>query len=172
VRNLSQKFRGFLAQNNRRKEDSHPDFLAKLTIWNTTYSAAAWLSKTSKGDLYVAFRLSSEGQSQSEKIKLAIWRNHERSSVSDPHFESVQEIFGRDFVLQAWILASGDNYTLEITIEPSNTAIEVSDAVQDTKALLAAFLAQTRVAALPPAKEVPSRISDNSNDAEEGDIPF
>jgi hypothetical protein len=116
VRNLSQKFRGSLAQNNRRKEDSHPDFLAKLTIWNTTCSAAAWLSKTSKGDLYVALRLSSEGQSQSEKIKLAIWRNHERSSVSDPHFESVQEIFGRYFVLQAWILAAGDNYTLEITI--------------------------------------------------------
>jgi hypothetical protein len=173
VRNLSEKFRGSLPQNGRKREDSHPDFTAKLNIWNTPYSAAAWLSSTQKNDLYIALRLTSDGASQSEKIKLAIWRNHERSSASEPHFQSVQEVFGRDFVLKAWILPAGDNYRLEITIEPASAAaLEVSDAVQDTRERIADFLAQTGVTALPPTQNTAKLPTGDKESDEPADIPF
>ena len=173
MRNLSEKFRGSLPQNGRKREDSHPDFTAKLNIWNTPYSAAAWLSHTQKNDLYIALRLTSEGQSQSDKIKLAIWRNHERLSAEDPHFESVQEIFGRDFALQAWILPAGDSYRLEIMIEPASAALEVSDAVRGIRERIADFLAETGVAALPPTKKTPARLPAGDKESDEpDDIPF
>jgi hypothetical protein len=173
VRTLSEEFRGSLPQNARKREDSHPDFTAKLNIWQTPYSAAAWLSNTQKGDLYLALRLTSEGQSQSEKIKLAIWHNHERISAEDPHFQSIQEIFGHDFALQAWILPTGDNYRLEITIEPASPAQEASDAVQGTRERIADFLTKTGVASLPPTHKTPARLLAGDKESDEPDyIPF
>jgi hypothetical protein len=166
VRNLSEKLRGSLPQNSRKKDDLHPDFVAKLNIWNTAYSIAAWLNKTQKNDLYIAVRLTTDGTSQSEKIKLTIWRNHERSGASDPHFQSTRDIFGRAFALKAWILPAGENYRLEIAIEPASSGLESSDVVRNTRDRLARFLAETGVAVLPPAKEVPARLLNNSNDTE------
>jgi len=172
VRTLSEKFRGSLPQNSRKREDSHPDFTAKLNIWNTPYSAAAWLSNTQENDPYIALRLTSDAASQSEKVKLAIWRNHQRTSASDSHFRSKQEIFGSDFALQAWILPAGDDYRLEITIEPVSTALKVSDAVQDTRKRIADFLAETDVPALPAVKETAASLPAGSQDGEPDDIPF
>jgi hypothetical protein len=170
MKNLNQQFRASLPQNDKKREDSHPDFLAKLSIWNTEYSAAAWLSNTSKNDLYIALRLTSESQVQAEKIKLAIWRNHERATAEDPHFLSTQEIFGRDFALQAWILPVGDDYRLEIDIKPASAALEVSAAAQNTKDRIAGFLAETGLPTLPPSQGATASLL--AADNEPDDIPF
>ena len=106
MKDLSQKFRGSLPANTRKKEGPHPDFTAKLTIWNTVYSAAAWFGTTKKGDTYISLHLSSDGESQSEKIKLALWRNHDHQAAADPHFQSTQSIYGHDFALKAWFVSS------------------------------------------------------------------
>jgi hypothetical protein len=175
VRNLSETFRGSLPQNSRKKENNHPDFTAKLTIWGTAYSVAAWLNHTKKADPYIALRLTSEGTSQSEKIKLVIWNNHDRSSVSKPRFASTQEIFGHDFALRAWIMPAGDNYRLEIVIEPlSAVAQEVSDALLGAKERIANFLAETGVASLPPMQFAPAKLPIGADRGLDGpdDIPF
>ena len=175
MKDLSQKFRGSLPANIKKKEDSHPDFVAKLTIWNTVYSAAAWFGTTKKGDTYISLHLSSDGESQSEKIKLALWRNHDRQDATDPHFQSVQAIYGHEFELKAWFLPTGDDYRLGVTIEPIDAdGAEVSDAARDTKKRIADFLAETGTPALPPAPKTATRLSASTEDREpEPDaIPF
>lgn len=172
MRNLSQKFKGTLPQNSRKREDAHPDFAGKLVIWATTYSAAAWLSNTNKNDLYLSIRLTSDDASQSEKIKLALWRNHESSTAEDPLFKSIQEISGHEFALRAWISPDGDNYRLEIAIEPANAASEVSDAVQKTRERIAELLEQTALPTLSPAKESTISLPTGSQHGEPDDIPF
>jgi len=137
--------------------------------------AAAWLSETSKGDPYIAVRLSSESQAQAEKIRLAIWKNHEWITDSDPHFKSVQEISGRDFTLQAWILTDCDKCRLALAIETVATSFEVSDALQNTRQRITDFLAHTGVAAMPPAEKVIAQLSagdDKSEEPDDDDIPF
>jgi hypothetical protein len=173
MKDLTEKFRGSLPPNGKKKEDSHPDFVARLSLWSTTYASAAWLGTTKKGDLYIALSLTSEGESQTEKIKLPLWRNHDRHVVSDPHFQSVQAIFGHDFALKAWLLPTGDNYRLEITIEPVDTARgEVSDAARDTKERIVRFLAEAGEVALPPAPTTAARLPASTEDREPDDIPF
>jgi hypothetical protein len=172
VKNLSEKFRGSLQENIRKKEDSHPDFVAKLTLWGTVYSAAAWLSKTSKAQAYVALHLTSESQGQAEKIKFAIWKNHERTTADDPHFQSIQEVFGRRFTVMAWFLPKGSYYWLELAIEPLPDADEVSDAMAQTRERILNFLAQSGLAALPPAQRAPSLPADPRQKGETpDDIP-
>jgi hypothetical protein len=174
MKNLDENFRGSLPQNTRKREDSHPDFTAKLNIWNTPYSAAAWLSQTKKNELYLALRLTSEQGSQSEeKIKLALWCNRERLTADDSHFQSVQEIFGHDFECQAWILPAGESYRLELTIKPASAPLEVLDATQGVRDRIADFLAKTGVATLPPAAKRTARLPAGDNDSDEpDDIPF
>jgi hypothetical protein len=125
--------------------------------------------ETLKGDPYLALHLTSESQAQAEKIKLAIWKNHEWTNDSDPHFQSVQEIFGRDFALQAWILTEGGKCQLALTIEPVADAGEVSYALQKTRQRIADFIAHTGVAALPPAEKAAARLPAGDNKSEEPD---
>jgi hypothetical protein len=169
MKNLDVKFRGYLPENNRKKEDAHPDFLAKLNIWGTPYSAAAWLSRTSKGDPYVAIRLANESKAQAERIKLAAWRVHERTSVEDPHFESVQEIFGREFTLKVWLLQDAGNYRLALSIDPLPSTQDVSDAMLQTRKRISDLLSDAALPALQPAA---SRPVGSPQKSEPDDIPF
>jgi hypothetical protein len=174
MKDLAQKFRGSLPANSKKREVSHPDFAAKITAWGTVYSAAAWLGTTKKDDLYIALSLTSDEGAQTEKLKLPLWRNHDRQSASDPHFRAVQEIFGHDFTLQGWLLPAGDNYRLEITIEPIDAdGGEVSDAALDTRERIASFLAEVGGPALPPAPKTAGLPAPPLGvDEEPADIPF
>jgi hypothetical protein len=173
VRNLNEKFHGSLHENSRKKDDAHPDFVAKLTLWGTVYSAAAWLSKTSKGQAYIALHLTSESQGQAEKIKFAIWKNYKHATPDDAHFQSVQEVFGRQFTLKAWFLPKGSYYRLELTIEPEADANEVSDAMPLTREKISHFLSETQLPALAAAQRVPSLPADPQQQGETpDDIPF
>ena len=175
MKDLSQKFRGSLPANTRKKEGPHPDFTAKLTIWNTVYSAAAWFGTTKKGDTYISLHLSSDGESQSEKIKLALWRNHDHQAAADPHFQSTQSIYGHDFALKAWFVSSdGDNHRLGVTIDPIDTdGAEISDAALETRKRIASFLAEVSgEVALPPAPKAVARLHASTEDRETDDIPF
>jgi hypothetical protein len=168
MKNLSEQFRGSLLQNARRKESSHPDFVAKIAIWGETYSAAAWLSKTANDDTYLALRLTSDGSSQSERIKLALWRNHDRQNVTDPHFQSLQGIFGHDFLLQAWLLPISGSYRLDLSIQPRcRVGREVSDAFADTSERITDFLASAanwQLEHQKPALPPPSSTEENEPD--------
>ena len=176
MKDLSQKFRGSLPANTRKKESSHPDFTAKLTVWNTVYSAAAWFGTTKKGDRYISLHLTSDGdESQIEKIKLALWRNHDHQDSAGPHFRSTQSIYGHDFALKAWFVSSDDSYRLGVTIEPVDTdGAEVSDAALETRERIAGFLAEVGGPALPPAPTTAASLPAPPLDVDEepADIPF
>jgi len=173
MKDLDAKFRGCLLENTRKKEDTHPDFLAKLTVWGTLYSAAAWLSQTSKGDPYVAIRLTNESQAQAEKLKLAAWRVHERTSAEDPHFESVQQIFGRKFTLRVWFVQDSDNCRLALTIEPLASNQDVSDAMMEIRRRIADLLSESALPAFPLTQEATASLGVGSpQESEPDEIPF
>ena len=171
MKNLTETFRGSLPQNTRRKSSSHPDFISKLSIWSTTYSAAAWLSKTVKGAPYLGLHLTSDETTQSERIKLALWSNHDRKSAADPHFQSTQEIFRREFLLQGWLLSMDGSYRLELSIQPANHGGEVSDAFTDTSERITDFLAGTVCSQLEQPK-LSSQSPASMEEPDSGDIPF
>ena len=158
--------------------------MAKVSVWGTPHSAAAWLATTQKGDPYIALRLTSEEQSQSEKIRLAIWREHARANEADPHFRSVQEVYGYAFALCAWLQPSApkangdDSYQLELIIEPV-TVTEETDALRVSKQGIADFLATEGMPALPPMQNAPPAlpparkpVASRGDESEPDDIPF
>jgi hypothetical protein len=174
MKNLTQKFRGSLPQNNKKLTDAHPDFVGRIQMQNANWSAAAWLNTTKQNVPYLSLQLTGDGPAQNEKIKVAIWKNHERrrENSEDPHFESVQEMFGQEFQLKAWVTPVGDDYHLELTIEPTNG--EISEALAATKKRLSDFLAESGVARLlsisTPASTPVTGIT--QNDDEPDHTPF
>ena len=177
MKNLTRKVRGSLPQNKKKLTDAHPDFVGKLQIQNANWSGAAWLNTTKQNVPYLSLQLTGDGPAQNEKIKVAIWKNHERrrENSEDPHFESVQEMFGQDFQLKAWVKPVGDDYHLELTIEPTNGEHgEISEALATTKKRLADFLAESGVAK-PPSISTPASTPVNGitqNEDEPDDNPF
>jgi len=154
MKTLSAKFDGWLESNPRKKEAKHPDFVGRVQAWGTSHVAAAWMAPTRREDVYIALRLTNDDLSQSEKIKLAIWRLRDRATKEDPHFLSSQEVYGHKFEFAAWILpspaANGDaDFRLRLTIEPAPVR-EETDAIRFTRQRIAEFLASERLAALPP----------------------
>jgi hypothetical protein len=185
MKEITQKVRVSLPQNNKKLSDAHPDFLGKLQLENASWTTAVWLSTTKRNDPYLSLQLTGEGSAQTEKIKLAIWKNHERQreKTEDPHFESTQEMFGCDFQLRAWVMPVGDDFRLELIIEPLNGERgEISEALGTTKRRLADLLAETGAAKLPPNSTRTSAAADKTatpttkpvqdDDNEPDDIPF
>jgi hypothetical protein len=185
MKEITQKVRVSLPQNHKKISDVHPDFLGKLRLENANWITAAWVSTTKRNDPYLSLQLTGEGPAQTEKIKLAIWKNHERrrQNPEDPHFESIQEMFGHDFQLRAWVMPVGDDYRLELTIAPLNGEHgEISEALATTKRRLSDFLAESGAAKLPPNSTRTSAAADKTappttkpsqnDDNEPDDIPF
>src|SRR6516225_12380555 len=111
-----------LPQNDRRTTELHPDFTGRFELGGKQWSAAAWMSRTKKGDPYLSLQLTCDDTSK--RLKFAIWKAaHE--IPEDPHFESTQEAEGRAYQLQAWVLpASNGWHRLELTIETVSATSE------------------------------------------------
>jgi hypothetical protein len=103
MQNLAEKFRGVIPKNHRRHEPKHPDFSGSFTIWNSVFRCGAWINSKADGEHFIALRLSSDGGTQSEKLKFTLWKNKERSAESDPLFRSTQSAYDHEFTLKAWI---------------------------------------------------------------------
>jgi hypothetical protein len=172
MKNLCEKFRGVVPKNNKRRETKHPEFAGTLTIWNSIFSCAAWLNTKRDGEVYVTLRLSSDGGTQSEKLKFALWKNRERSTESDPNFRSTQSAYDHKFSLKAWIVPYQESHGLVLEIEPSLQNIAPgSAAILETDRKIADILAES-LPALPPVKQPATSLSDLSQDGELEDIPF
>jgi uncharacterized protein (DUF736 family) len=170
VRELTEKFRGIIPQNIRRKEPKHPDFSGTLVIWGTTFSVGAWLNTKADGQDYIALQFSNNAATQSEKLRFVLWKNEERSSENDPLFRSTQAAYNQEFVLRAWISQHEGSHALALAIEPAlpNTGVK-SPAVQETNNKIANLLAD--LAALPQTPET-ARLPSASKETEPDDIPF
>jgi hypothetical protein len=167
-----------LPQNDRRTTELHPDFTGRFELGGKQWSAAAWMSRTKKGDPYLSLQLTCDDTSK--RLKFAIWKAaHE--IPEDPHFESTQEAEGRAYQLQAWVLpASNGWHRLELTIDATPTTGNhngTSSALETSKKRIADFLAESGEAILPPnsapaptSAPVAKAVKDEDEDLDE--IPY
>jgi hypothetical protein len=180
MKNISVPFRGSVPQNLGKTSDRHPDFAGILNIWQEVYDGAAWLNENpQKGRPYVALRLTNKSDSQEQKIKLAIWERHERTSDADPHFEATADIFEQKFKVCAWIMQDPDDgaYRLDLTLEPVTLDTDsLPEAAAKAQERLESFVRSQRL--VPAVPDKPESTSTKSPptaaapDDEPVDIPF
>jgi hypothetical protein len=180
-----------LPQNLDKNRAEAPDFTGQAFIGNSPYDVAGWFGTigkgANKGRPYVGLQFTATGNVSSFKVTVSLWEKVSRTSETDPHFKTRDQLNGQDLKFSAWVETVGSLHQLRVLIAPYTIGPEdLSEAALETQARLASFLKEANLR-LPNAQhpELPlgkppheskgrhrKTERDPDLDVEPSDIPF
>lgn len=113
----AQPSRFTLAENSARDDDKAPHFSGTVIVEQSPYDAAAWLSKTRNQDPFVSLSLRPAGESNGQKISVAIWQKKNRTAQTDPHFRATQPILDAAYSISATLHEESGTGLFTLTLE-------------------------------------------------------
>jgi hypothetical protein len=173
-----------LLQNIGKERREVPDFTAEGALIGTSiFDIGAWFDEIKKGNNrgrpYLGLALSSTGNA-SQKISISLWEKVNRTSETDPHFTTREQLNGQDLRFSAWVENAGSSlHALRLRIEPFSVGAEdLSEAAAEVQTRLTLFLKEAQLR-LPNAQqpELPigaaaKKKRGSETDTEPDDIPF
>jgi len=154
-----EKTQTVLPENVEKESDKHPDFRGQLTLFHTTYKAAAWLKNNKKNEPCIGLSLSS-ADNNIDDINVTLWLKGNRTSAAEPHFRLRETMMEEPLVFSAWVEHAGDLCSLRIEVTRSGD--QLSDAAKQTRSRILAFV-QEADGNFPSSPDL---------NAEPDDIPF
>lgn len=88
-------FHGLIPRRNKLTA-SYPDFAEVLSIWDGLFNCRIWLNRTKKGRPYLGLRLTKQGSSSKDTLKLALWEKE-----TPGQFENRCDIDGMKLIFNA-----------------------------------------------------------------------